>query len=406
MGGNDSFRRLFVQTRPRVGSAQPSGNGKDQRNGPPVGDKPPQVHMGVTVKSMPSLSSRRNRKRLFTFLAIFIIAIAAIIGWFVYELHSPHSRPNTEATVIIPRGSGTGTIIDKLHEADIISSRIPMLVWVKLGSGKRLKAGEYRFPSPITPMEAIERMERGEIVQYHVTIPEGYNRFDVANTLAKTGKADVATFESLTADPSSISDIDPQARDLEGYLFPDTYTYTYETIPQDFIKLMTDRFKSVFTETWRQRAGEIGSIHDVVTMGSIIEKEAKNPDERTVIASVFYNRIKKNMLLETDPTFIYAAILAGDYNGNVNDPRHRRRNSPYNTYLHPGLPPGPISSPGRKSLEAALYPADTNFYYFVATGVDGSHHFSRSIDEHNRAVADYRKQLQQQRQQPPISGGR
>jgi len=281
-----------------------------------------------------------------------------------------------------------------------------MLVWVKLGSGKRLKAGEYRFPSPITPMEAIERMERGEIVQYHVTIPEGYNRFDVANTLAKTGKGDVATFEKLTADPSLISDLDPQARDLEGYLFPDTYTYTYETTPQDFIKLMTERFKSVFTPAMRQRAAESGSIHDIVTMASIIEKEAKNPDERPVIASVFYNRISKHMLLETDPTFIYAAILAGDYNGNVNDPRHRRRNSPYNTYMYPGLPPGPISSPGRKSLEAALYPADTNFYYFVATGVDGSHHFSRSIDEHNRAVADYRKQLQQQRQQPPISGGR
>ena len=357
---------------------------------------------------MPSLSSRRNRKRLFSVLAILIIVIIATVGWFMYELHSPHSRQNTEATVIIPRGSGTGTIVDKLIEADIISSRIPMLVWVKLGSGKRLKAGEYRFPSPITPLEAIERMERGEIVQYHVTIPEGYNRFDVANTLAKTGKGDAPLFERLTADPTLISDIDPQARDLEGYLFPDTYTYTYETTPQDFIKMMTDRFKSVFAAPMRQRALEIGSIHDVVTMASIIEKEAKNPDERPVIASVFYNRIKKNMLLETDPTFIYAAILAGDYNGNVNDPRHRRRNSPYNTYMYPGLPPGPISSPGKKSLEAALYPADTNFYYFVATGIDGSHRFSRSIDEHNRAVADYRKQIQQQRQQqqPPVSGGR
>ena len=186
---------------------------------------------------------------------------------------------------------------------------------------------------------------------------------------------------------------------MEGYLFPDTYTYTYETTPDDFIKLMTDRFKSVFGQGWRQRAGEKGSIHNAITMASIIEKEAKNPDERPVIASVFYNRIKKNMLLETDPTFIYAAILAGDYNGNVNDPRHRRRISPYNTYLNPGLPPGPISSPGRKSIEAALYPTESDFYYFVATGLDGSHHFSRSIGEHNRAVAEYRKQIHLQHQQ-------
>jgi len=403
MGGDDSFKRLFVQSRPKIGPDSESGNDDDQRNGPPVGDIPPQDQLGVTIKSMPR---RRNRKRLFSVLALFIIAIIVIIGWFVHALRTPHSRSNTEATVVIPRGSGTGTIVDKLRDADIISSRIPTLIWVKLGSGKRLKAGEYRFPSPITPLEAIERMERGEIVQYHVTIPEGYNRFDVANTLAKTGKADAATFEKLTADPILISDIDPQAQTLEGYLFPDTYTYTYETTPQDFIKMMTDRFKSIFVPAWRQRATEIGSIHDVVAMASIIEKEAKNPDERPVIASVFYNRIKKNMLLETDPTFIYAAILAGDYNGNVNDPRHRRRNSLYNTYMYPGLPPGPISSPGRKSIEAALYPEITDYYYFVATGVDGSHHFSKSIAEHNRAVADYRKQIQQQRQQqPPVSGG-
>jgi UPF0755 protein len=346
---------------------------------------------------------RRNRKRLFIVLAVLIIAIIGFFSWIFYALHTPHSRSNPEATVIIPRGSGTGTIVDKLGDADIISSRLPVLIWIKLGGGKRLRAGEYKFQSPITPLQAIEKMERGEIVQYHVTIPEGYNRFDVANTLAKTGKADVATFERLTADPALIADLDPQARDLEGYLFPDTYTYTYETAPQDFIKLMTDRFKSIFNSTWRQRAAEIGSIHDVITMASIIEKEAKNPDERPVIASVFYNRIKKNMLLETDPTFIYAAILAGEYNGNVNDPRHRKRVSPYNTYLNPGLPPGPISSPGRKSIEAALYPSITDFYYFVATGIDGSHHFSKSIDEHNRAVAEYRRQMQQQRQQSQSS---
>jgi len=324
--------------------------------------------------------------------------IASFAVWTFYELRTPLVHQPADKSVIIDRGLGTRAIIDRLYDAGIISSRVPVLLYTKLHYGKAIKAGEYRFQSPITPIEAIGKMERGEVVQYHVTIPEGYNRFDIANRLAETGKADATTFLALTADPSLISDLDPEARDLEGYLFPDTYTYTYETTPQELVKQMTERFRSVFNVGWRERANQISSIHNIVTMASIIEKEAKNPDERPVIASVFYNRLKKNMLLETDPTFIYAAILANDYDGNVNNPRHRTRRSPYNTYVTQGLPPGPIASPGRRSLEAALYPAETDFYYFVATGVDGSHHFSRSIDEHNRAVAQYRQQIRQHQQ--------
>jgi UPF0755 protein len=346
---------------------------------------------------------RRGKKLFISLLGILVLLAAGFALWVNHQLRTPHAHQSAETSVIIDRGLGVRAIADRLYNAGVISSKLPFLLCSKVRGNKHIKAGEYRFQSPITPLEVIHKMERGEIVQYHVTIPEGFNRYDISNRLAETGKADAQTFLRLTADPSLISDLDPQARDLEGYLFPDTYTYKYDTTPQDLVKMMTDRFRSVFNVGWRERADQTGSIHDAVTMASIIEKEAKNPDERPVIASVFYNRLKKNMLLETDPTFIYAAIIANDYDGNVNNPRHRTRRSPYNTYVYTGLPPGPIASPGRKSLEAALYPADTNFYYFVATGVDGGHHFSRSIDEHNRAVADYRHQIQQQHQQNQLT---
>ena len=344
---------------------------------------------------------RRLRKFLLAVFILLVLAGAGLAFWVRRNLTTPHSHNATETTVIIERGLGTRAIVDRLAAANLITSRYATLIYLKVTNGAPLKAGEYEFPSPITPLEVIGKLERGEVVQNRVTIPEGFNRFDIAALLAsKTGKADAKTFEQLMTNTALIADLDPQARDLEGYLFPDTYLYTRETTAADLIKLMTERFRSVFTPAWHQRAGELGlSVHDIVTMASIVEEEAKNDNERAVIASVFYNRLKKGMTLATDPSFIYAAILAGDYDGNVNHPRHRARNSPYNTYLYPGLTPGPIASPGRESLEAALYPAETDYYYFVVSGMDGSHAFSRTIEEHNRAVAQYRRQQQLFREQ-------
>jgi UPF0755 protein len=201
-------------------------------------------------------------------------------------------------------------------------------------------------------------------------------------------------------DQTPVENIAPEARNLEGYLFPDTYNYSSKTTPEELVRAMVNRFDEVFTPEWATRASQLGlTVHQVVTLASIIEKEAKVPDERPHMASVFFNRLKMGMLLGSDPTFIYAAILANDYDGNPNQPRHRTRLSPYNTYLVAGLPPGPIASPGRASLEAALYPDNTDDLYFVVSGTGGRHKFSRSAAEHDIAVQEYRRQQREARQQ-------
>jgi UPF0755 protein len=199
-------------------------------------------------------------------------------------------------------------------------------------------------------------------------------------------------------DQTSIKRIAPEARNLEGYLFPDTYNYNTKTTPQDLVRVMVNRFEEIFMPEWSARASQLGlTVHQVVTLASIIEKEAKVPDERPHMASVFFNRLKRGMPLASDPTFIYAAILAGDYDGNPNQLRHRGRQSPYNTYLLTGLPPGPIASPGRESIEAVLHPDNTDDLYFVVNGTSGRHKFSRTSAEHEAAVEEYRRQQRELR---------
>src|SRR5262249_7439059 len=188
---------------------------------------------------------------------------------------------------------------------------------------------------------------------------------------------------------------------------PDTYVYSVKTTPHDLVRAMVNRFEEVFTPEWSMRAGELGmTVHQVVTLASIIEREAKVADERPHMASVFFNRLKRGMPLASDPTFIYAAILAGDYDGNPNQPRHRQRISQYNTYINVGLPPGPISSPGRASIEAVLYPDQTDDLYFVVNGAEGRHKFSRTEAEHDAAKKEYYRQreLRQQQEQQQQSG--
>ena len=250
----------------------------------------------------------------------------------------------------------------------------------------------------ITPLAAVDKIQRGLVYIERVTIPEGYNRFDIAETLAaKTAKATKEEFLRLTADQTPILPSSPQARDLEGYLFPDTYNYNTKTTPAELIRAMVARFNEVFTPEWRARARELKmSVHEVVTLASIIEEEARVPEERARISSVFHNRLKQGSPLGSDPTFIYASILAGDYDGNPNQPRHRQRDSRYNTYIYAGLPPGPIASPGRASLEAALYPEQTDYLYFVVSGTEGRHKFSRTAAEHDAAVQEYRRQQREQ----------
>jgi UPF0755 protein len=284
--------------------------------------------------------------------------------------------------------------VAQLEEAGIVHNPKLLLAYLMItGRGRALKAGDYRFESPISPLGAIGKIERGEVHFERVTIAEGLNRFEIAKLLAEqTRKASAEEFLRLMDEAGLISKIAPEARNLEGYLFPDTYSYTSSTTSEELIQMMVRRFDEVFRPEWYSRASQLGlTVHQVVTLASIIEEEARLPEDRPLIASVLMNRLKLGMPLAADPTFIYAATLAGDWDGNPNNPRHRRRDSPYNTYLYSGLPPGPISSPGRASIEAALYPAQTDYLYFVLASPDGKHKFSRTAAEHEAAVAEYRR---------------
>ena len=338
-----------------------------------------------------------------------VLIVASVIGCFVWVRASVYKAVNHDAAdqiITVEPGMSTQAIINRLSEAGIVRDPTALRIYLRMSGGPPLRAGDYQFDSPITPIQAIDKIQRGLVYLERVTIPEGYNRFDIAEALAaKTGKATREEFLRLTQDQTPILQLAPQARDLEGYLFPDTYNYSAKTTPEELVRAMVNRFKEVFTPEWQARARELNmTVHQVMTLASIIEEEARVPDERPRIASVFYNRLKQGTPLGSDPTFIYASILAGDYDGNPNQPRHRQRDSRYNTYIYSGLPPGPIASPGRASIEAALYPEQTDYLYFVVSGNEGRHKFSRTAAEHDAAVQQYRQQQREQRQQSGGSG--
>jgi UPF0755 protein len=333
---------------------------------------------------------------------ILLLALGGFAVWARKTATTQVEHDSADRIVTIDPRTGTQGIVDRLVEAGIVRHPLALKIYLKVtGRAGNLKAGDYKFATPISPLQAIDKVRRGEVFIERVTIPEGYNRFDIAETFAtKTGKATKDEFLRLMDDQAPIVRIAPTARNLEGYLFPDTYNYNIRTTPEELIHMMINRFEEVFTPEWTTRASQLGlTVNQVVTLASIIEKEAKAPDERPHMASVFFNRLKRGMPLASDPTFIYAAIVAGDYDGNPNQLRFRNRPSPYNTYLISGLPPGPIASPGKASLEAVLYPLNTEDLYFVVNGTEGRHKFSRTSSEHEAAVEEYRRQQRELREQ-------
>ncbi|MCC6744711.1 MAG: endolytic transglycosylase MltG [Acidobacteria bacterium] len=349
---------------------------------------------GVTV-------ARRRVVATLTIATAVLFALAVVGVWIQVSLTARRNLDSEFVSVTVQPGMGTRDIVASLSNAGIVGDQSTVLLWlVVTGQGKSLKAGDYEFKSPISPVEALGKIQRGEVATRRVTIPEGYNRYDVAETLAeKTGLGSRDRFLALTGDPTLVRDIDPDAGTLEGFLFPDTYEYTPRTTPEELVAQMVDRFRKVYAsmpEFSQVAAQRNMTVHELVTLASMIEEEARVDDERPIISSVFYNRLAKPMRLASDPTFVYAALLAGDYDGNVNNPKHRARNSLYNTYIYEGLPPGPIANPGLKSIEAVLKPESTQFLYFVVSGTEGRHKFSRTVAEHDAAVAEYRRQQREQ----------
>jgi UPF0755 protein len=301
------------------------------------------------------------------------------------------SGPESETFVEIAPGTSSAQIARELESHGIVRSRYIFDGWrmlKDLSGGGTLKAGEYRFDHPETVGDVYEKIRRGDVFTVAVTIPEGSNVFDVAARLEAAQLGDKAQFlQAALHGGALVADLDPHVVSLEGYLFPDTYRFGRRSTANQMIAAMVKRFRLAAAQLGLQ-----GNAHRAVTLASLIERETPIDSERPIVASVFENRLNKQMPLETDPSVIYAALLAGRYRGTIYQ-SDLNADSPYNTYKRPGLPPGPICSPGMSSLRAAMNPAATNYLYFVAAGADPSGHsrFASTLEEHQKNVQAYRR---------------
>jgi UPF0755 protein len=326
--------------------------------------------------------------RFLRLLGLLVLAGLIACGLAFYRLHQPYQGFRGETFVEFPRGTGTTGIADALVQAGVVRSRWDFLLARVTGGSRVLQAGEYRFDRAASPLEVVSRIARGDIFYYELVIPEGRNLFDIADAAGQLGLFPAAKFLEAARNPALIRDLDPQAPTLEGYLFPDTYKFSRHTTPDRLCRLMTGKFR----DAWRS-LHTTADMHRTVTLASLVEKEGKLADERPRIAAVFENRLRIGMKLDCDPTTIYAALLQQHYRGVI----HRSdldSDHPYNTYRHPGLPPGPIANPGLASIRAALAPSDMDSLYFVARA-DGSggHEFSSNIAAHESAVERYHRAL-------------
>ncbi len=291
-----------------------------------------------------------------------------------------------ETFVTIRPGEGFGIISEKLLDAGVIQYPIKFECLARLkGYDKRIKAGEYRLSSTMPPSRILETLVDGKVFLCKLTLPEGYSLRQIASVVAEARLGREKSFLQVAGDPAVATEEGIEGQTVEGYLFPDTYHFPKSASEREIISAMVRRFWAVFMPEWRKRAEALNfSVHQVVTLGSIIEKETGVPAERPLISSVFHNRLKRGMRLQTDPTVIYGIK---DFDGNLTR-KHLRTRTPYNTYKIKGLPPGPIASPGKASIKAALFPAETRFLYFVSKK-DKTHQFSTNLKAHNRAVRKY-----------------
>ena len=332
---------------------------------------------------------------------VFLLLVLGAAIWLAWALYLPVQPRGTQFVLLRP-GSSSRRIAADLQSAGIIrNARAFLLIHYALGS--TLKAGEYKFDQPATARQIHDRLARGDIFVHTITIPEGYNLYDIAGVVQLAGLGSAQDFlNAAKQDVALIRDLDPKATTLEGYLFPDTYGFTRTQSMHDMIAVMVHRFRreaaqlGLICAVQQPQPSSSGSaaagcsdIHAVVTMASIVEKETAAPEERPMVAGVYYNRVQHRIALAADPTVIYAALVSGRYTGAIHQ-SDLQFDSPYNTYRHAGMPPGPIANPGRASLEAALHPAKTDFLYFVSDG-NGHHRFARTLDEHSRNVAAYRR---------------
>lgn len=337
-------------------------------------------------------------------LLILLIALALLAGvasgaWVYSDLRKPVSHTKSGQYVEIPKGSSPSSIVKKLSEEGIIKHEWPLKLYLKsTGKGSTLKAGEYDFPSPISPLNVLAKLQQGQRRLNRFTVIEGWTRWDIARAMAQVPELHLeneAQALALMDNVSLVRDLDPVATNLEGYLFPDTYEFSPDTSAAELVEMMVKRFRSVWKPDWTERARSLSlTPREIVTTASIIETEAKLAEERPVVASVIYNRLQKNIPLAVDSSVIYASKLEGKwrYDGKVYRSDIERR-SPYNTRIFTGLPPGPVASPGESSLKAALNPAASDYLYYVRNPArdDGAHNFYNNGGDFETGVQALRK---------------
>lgn len=350
---------------------------------------------------------------------LILIAVVGTAGWFAWAVLTP-TDPSGQVFVMLRPGYSTHRIAAELKSAGVIRSEEAFVLWHYVHRKRSLKAGEYLFDKPANIIDLQKRLRRGEVYFHAVVVPEGYTMFDIARAVEAAGLGSGDDFlKEAQSDTALIADFAPQARSLEGYLFPDTYEFSRLMSMHDMAAAMVKQFRqvahqiSLIPATADSTQARLSTVADhtpqagaspeaptddaptnverTVIMASIVEKETAVAEERPLVASVYYNRLAKKIALDADPSIIYAELLAGTYQGALHH-ADMQFHSPYNTYRNAGLPPGPIGNPGRSALEAAMHPAQSDFYYFVADA-QGHHRFAHTIEEHNKNVAAYRKAM-------------
>jgi UPF0755 protein len=329
-------------------------------------------------------------KKILLISAVLIFISLCSLAVFILNLRHYAQQPAGQApekvVILIPAGQSLRTTTEALFKNGIITSPFKFNLVARFkGYDKRLKAGEYALSATMAPIQIMEKLVKGEIELYKLTVPEGLNIYQIADLVTRAGFTQNSNFIQTATDADLARKNNIAAEIFEGYLFPETYYFPKNVSSETIVTTMVKRFWKVFNSTWKERADQLGfSIHQIVTLASIIEKETGAPFERPVISSVFHNRLKKKMRLESDPTVIYGLK---NFDGNLKR-THLETSTPYNTYKIRGLPAGPIANPGAESLKAALYPADTKFIYFVSKK-NKTHQFSTNLKDHNQAVRKY-----------------
>lgn len=350
-------------------------------------------------------------KIIFGLLAVAVIAICGFCYWIYSSMAAPHAHDKGNEFITIEKGSTPAQIIGKLVSEGIISRGLPVQIYLRtVGNAGNMQAGEYQFQSPITPLQVLKELEKGETQTTKLSIPEGFTRFDIAKRIVEKfpqdPPVDDKTVLAMMDDTSLIRDFAPDAKNLEGFMYPSTYSFPRESDPKDIIKTMVEEFKKKWKPEWSDEARALGRTPEqIVTIGSLIETESGVESERPVVASVIYNRLNKNIPLGIDQTVVYIAKMEDRWDGTINV-SDLQANSPYNTRKYGGIPPGPISSVSESALNAALHPTQSDYLYYVRNVDinDGSHWFYSADRDFEKGKAKYQRWLEKERQEKRAEG--